>query len=311
MQYYPIQLMNEKARTPGDFIAACERDYDQKIYDAAKRILAVAERRPLVLLSGPSGSGKTTTAGRIESLLDSWGHETHTVSMDNYFYRRADGILPLDEEGRPDLESPLCIDIDLLKEHLRRIANGEPVEMPTFDFARQRRADETIPLCRKSGEIAVIEGIHALNPDVVGEETLSALATGIYVSVRTRISDENGRALHPSKVRLVRRLLRDREGRGMDFRSTVERLHSVNRGERLYIMPNKHRAHIELDTFIPYEMAVYRDEALNGLAQVDGSFLEETGISDLPLILRQMTPVSSCLIPGNAMIREFIGRENG
>lgn len=309
MQYFSIRKMNELAKTPRGFIADCERTYDNEILRAAKHILSVAETRPLVLLSGPSGSGKTTTAQRIEALLDGWGHETHTLSMDNYFYRRADGVLPLDEYGKPDLESPRCIDIELLKNHLKRIAAGEPVEMPVFDFANQRRKEETVHFHRRPGEIVVMEGIHALNPDVVGEDNLSALSTGIYISVRTRLTNDEGYALHPSKVRLARRLLRDKEGRGMDYRATVERLQSVSRGERLYIMPNKHRADISLDTFIPYEMAVYRDEIIRELSEVDDAFLERSGVSDLLPLLRAITPISRKLVPDNAMIREFIGRD--
>ena len=229
--------------------------------------------------------------------------------MDNYYYRSETVPLPTDEEGRPDLESPLCIDIALLKRHLALIARGEPIEMPTFDFANQRRAAEIIPFHRRPGEIVVMEGIHALNPDVVGADNLAELATGIYVSVRTRLTDGAGYVLHPSKVRLARRLLRDRAGRGMDFRSTVDRLASVSRGERLYIMPNKHRADIALDTFIPYEMAVYRNELIAELSRVDAAFLEDAGVSDLLPMLRQMTPVPRSLVPANAMIREFIGKD--
>ena len=309
MQYYSIEELNARAATPGEFIDDCERAYDAKILEAARHILSAAADKPLVLLSGPSGSGKTTTAGRIEALLDGWGHETHTLSMDNYYYRDPASPIPVDEEGQTDLESPLCIDMALLREHLALIAAGQPVEMPTFDFARQQRAERTIPIHRRPGEIVVMEGIHALNPEVVGERTLTELATGIYISVRTRLTDEGGYVLHPSKVRLARRLLRDREGRGMDYRATVDRLRSVSRGERLYILPNKHRADIALDTFIPYEPAVYRNELIAGLSQVDATFLEDAGVSDLLPMLRQITPIPRSLVPENAMIREFIGRE--
>ena len=110
-------------------------------------------------------------------------------------------------------------------------------------------------------------------------------------------------------MRLARRLLRDQRGRGMDYRATVDRLASVSRGERLYIMPNKHRADVALDTFIPYELAVYRNELIAGLSQVDPGFLEDVGVSDLLPMLRQTAPIPRALVPENAMIREFIGKE--
>ena len=166
-------------------------------------------------------------------------------------------------EDEISINAPEIIDMPLLRQHLEMMADCKPVEMPIFDFAGQRRSDKTIPVHRKPGEIIVMEGIHALNPQVLGQET--DLATGIYISVRTRVQDDNGFVLHPSRIRLARRLLRDFRHRGQDYAATVQKLRSVSRGERLYIDPNKNNAAIQFDTFIPYELAVYRNEIIHGL----------------------------------------------
>ncbi|MBP3588430.1 MAG: nucleoside kinase, partial [Clostridia bacterium] len=229
-------------------------------------------------------------------------------SMDNYYYRRADGWMPNDEEGQIDFESPDLIDMPLLRQHLEMMAECKPVEMPTFDFAGQRRGDKTIPVHRKPGEIIVMEGNHALNPQVLGQET--DLATGIYISVRTRVQDDNGFVLHPSRIRLARRLLRDFRHRGQDYAATVTKLRSVSRGERLYIDPNKNNAAIQFDTFIPYELAVYRNEIIYHLGRVDATFLEDLGVSELMPFLRQIDPISEKYVPENALIQEFIGDED-
>ena len=309
MEYFNISDMNEASRDPAEFIRWSQERYDAKVEAAALQILEAAEHgKPLVLLSGPSGSGKTTTAGRITQWLTDHGHPSHTLSMDNYYFRRADGWMPRDEEGQIDYESPEIIDMPLLRQHLEMMAECRPVEMPTFDFAGQRRAEKTIPVHRKPGEIIVMEGIHALNPQVLGQE--AELATGIYISVRTRVRDDNGFVLHPSRILLARRLLRDFRHRGQNYADTVKKLRSVDRGERLYINPHKNSAAVQFDTFIPYELAVYRNEVLLYLNKVDATLLEDLGVSELMPMLRQIDPISEKFVPDHALIQEFIGDED-
>lgn len=306
MEYFHVRDMNDASRDPAEFIRWSEEQYAEKIERAAEQILdASRQGKPLVLLAGPSGSGKTTTAERMEQWLDSHGHPCLTISMDNYYYRREDGWLPTDEEGNVDYESPELLDMPLLREHLEKLAECKPIEMPVFDFAAQRRAEKTIPVQRRPGEIIVIEGIHALNPQVLLQQR--ELATGVYISVRTRVVEENGFVLHPSRIRLARRLLRDANTRGQRYEDTIVKLRSVTRGERLYIMPHKHTAEIQFNTFIPYELAAYRNQLSVGLNQMDRVFLEDEGVSELLPMLRQIDPVPRQQVPAQALIREFIG----
>lgn len=307
MQYFSIKEMNDASVNPAAFIAKCDAAYDAMIQEAAETILAAGEEKPLVLLSGGSGCGKTTTAHRIEQYLDEHGHETHVLSMDNYYYRPSHCPCPVDEEGKIDLESPLLLDADLLSDHLQKIIRCEPIEMPIFDFVNERRSDKVIPFHRKPGERVIMEGIHALNPEVVG--AAHGMSTKIYISVRTRVQDSAGYVLHPSRIRVMRRLLRDQRHRGQSFADTIDRLRSVNRGERLYILPNKHYADIQLDTFVPYELAVYRNDVLAGMADVDRTFAEDRDVEDIVPMLRQVSPIDPALVPKSALIQEFIGEE--
>lgn len=305
MKYFTLQRINQQLEeNAGAFIAEAERKYGERILEVARQLQACCEEKPVVLLSGPSGSGKTTTALRIESLLDSWGHETHTLSMDNYFLPSGMGPLPLDEKGNPDFESPLRLDAPLLSEHLQKISRCEPVQVPVFDFKTQSRSG-SVTLHRQPGELVIMEGIHALNPDVTGHSDASM--TGIYVSVRTRITGSKGQKLHPAKIRLLRRLIRDKLFRGREAEETIRMFQSVSRGEQLYIMPYKHRAAIDIDTFIPYEPAVYRDLLLPGLRALDPGFLREMDDSDLIPFLEALRPADAGLIPEDSLIREFVG----
>lgn len=302
MNFISTAKLNEALRDPERMIAEAEAEYKAKVFAIAEKIEKNSDEKPIVLLSGPSGSGKTTTAKIIESYLDASGHETHTISLDDYFYRRADGFLPRDEEGNVDYESPLHIDVELLHRHMEELAACIPVEIPSFDFENQRRTEKTTYLARKPGEIVIFEGIHALNPYVSGDR---GKATGIYVSVRTRVTHGED-VLHPSKIRLMRRLLRDKRHRGQSYTGTIERLSGVARGEKLFIEPYKNSADFQIDSFCPYELAVYRDLLLPGLLGLDEEFLEEKRVSDVIEFLAAFTPVSKRLVPENALIREFL-----
>lgn len=305
INYMEIEEINAAAAAGYNFAERCERDYNRKIVAAAEQVVSRGAERPIVLIAGPSGSGKTTTALRLGAQLRNMGHEAHVFSLDNYYYRRADGVVPYDEEGVIDLESPEFIDAELLTEHLRLLSEGKPIDMPSFDFVNQRRNDGTTPVHRKPGEFIIMEGIHALDPAIFGD-TLE-LSTRIYVSVRTRLRDKNGYTLHPSRIRLMRRLIRDERTRGQSYRDTIARLRSVERGERMYINPNKESADISFDTFFPYEICLYRGLVLPELEQVPQDFMEDCYVEDIVPMLRQVDALPEGVAPPDSVLREFIG----
>ncbi|MGN1119649.1 MAG: uridine kinase, partial [Oscillospiraceae bacterium] len=263
------------------------------------------EQRPVVLISGPSGPGKTTSASRMQALLRAKGCETHTISMDDYFLPQSANEAARDENGNIDYESPLRLDIPLFREHLEKLANCETIDIPSFDFAAQERR-EGMPLKRNEGDLVILEGIHALNPLVTGDS--DSYTNCVYVSVRTRISDSDGALLHPAKIRLMRRLMRDKLYRGRALRETFEFFKSVERGENLYIMPFKSRANFDIDTFIEYEASVYRDILLPELDAAEEEcrdFYED--LSEIRRFLTMLDGVDRSFVPENSLIREFIG----
>lgn len=224
--------------------------------------------------------------------------------MDNYFLPASAGEFPVDENGRTDLESPYRLDIPMFSEHLEKLSKGEPVEMPVFDFTTQSRSD-FIPVARKSNEIIIIEGIHALNPEVTGDS--DDFTTCMYVSVRTRIRTKYGLTLHPRKIRLMRRLNRDRLFRCRSLEDIFDMFESVTNGEEKYIMPYKKRATIEIDSFIPYEASVYAKMLRNDIENNREAF---SAIEDGDVMLKVLTelePLSEELVPSDSLVREFIG----
>ncbi len=282
------------------FVGKCDSTYYRRVHEIAEDIHNNVENRPIVLISGPSGSGKTTTAMTLEKMLDEWGIETHTLSMDNYFFSLSPEQQKLADEKKLDLESPDRVDSELLNAQLAEIAACKPVDLPRFDFTTHTRVDSGITLTRKPGEIVILEGIHALNPSVI---TLpDDRTTRIYVSVRTRVELPDGNLLHPEKIRLMRRMLRDTIYRNRQITDTLNMFDSVQRGENLYIMPYKHRCTYDIDTFIPFEIGLYKNMLLADLKKID-----DVKVADMIKTLECVEPLSAELVPETSLIREFIG----
>lgn len=303
MKCIPVKELNAKAAEAGALVLEAENLYADQISKAAQRIYRERRERPIVLISGPSGSGKTTTAGRIQRLLEDNGCRAHTISMDNYFLPLTEQEKQLAEQGLFDFESPRRLDTELFKTHLEKLSRGGEIDVPAFDFAKQDRCPG-MPLSCKPGDIVIMEGIHALNPDVTGRS--DSYTNRVYVSVRTRL-EHGGELLHPSKIRLMRRLIRDKLYRGRSITETMDFFRSVERGENLYIMPYKHRANFDIDTFIEYEPMVYRDILLGDLEKAAESYENYAQYADIEKFLRALEPVSPDIVPYNSLIREFIG----
>lgn len=280
------------------FINKSEEMYADEINAISDKIIEQHIEKPITLVSGPSGSAKTTTALRIKEKLAQKGYSSHVISMDNYF-------LPLNTEdlSKIDLEAPARMDLELIAEHLEGFFGGTPVELPVFDFATQSRTVGKT-LCRQPDEIIILEGIHALNPEVTG--SIYERSNGVYVSVRTRL-ELDGQLLHPSKIRLMRRLMRDNLFRGREITDIITAYKSVERGEELYIMPFKERASYDIDTFIAYEAAVYKALLLPQLLKVPHSYENYELIDDMILFLENLNSVPLDSIPLTSIVREFIG----
>ena len=187
MAYQLAEINRRAAADPAEFLAQCDREFQSKVSAAADKIVSRLSMSPIVLLSGPSGSGKTTTALKIEEELEKRGVNTHTISLDNYFKTLDRRTAPRTPEGDIDFESPLCRDMELLDDTFTRLSRGEEVIIPKFEFARQMRNDTRgTPLRLEKNEIAIFEGIHALNDQIAGRH---AEATKLYISARSNILD--------------------------------------------------------------------------------------------------------------------------
>ena len=306
MMAYQLQEINRRIKQDvKGFLEECDARYAEKVSAAADTILENLSQSPIVLLSGPSGSGKTTTALKIEEELKKRGVLSHTISMDNYFKTLDPKTAPRTVEGLVDYESPLCMDMDLLNQHFAKLSQGEPILVPKFEFARQMRNDHRgTPLRLGKNEIAIFEGIHALNDDCAGR---NPKATCLYISARSNVLEGEDLRFKGTWMRLTRRAVRDYNFRGTGVAETMDMWANVRRGEKLYISPFKQRANFIFDSSLPYEVSVMKHYAMPLLEAVPQENIRRQELLDLIHGFEPFLPIDPELVPPASLIREFIG----
>ena len=306
---YQLQEINKRVHSDvKEFLEECDANYAQRVSLAADKILGNLEHSPIVLLSGPSGSGKTTTAMKIAEELKRRGVNSHAVAMDNYFVTINRRTAPRTPEGEIDYESPKCMDMDLLDRHFTALSKGEEIIVPKFEFARQMRNDSLgTPLKLGKNEIAIFEGIHALNDDIAGRHPE---ATKLYISDRSNGNEGAVLRFKGTWMRLTRRAVRDYNFRGTGVAETMEMWANVRRGEKLYISPFKNRADIIFDSSLPYEVSVMRNYALPLLQAVPEENERHNELMELIHAFQFFEPIDPSLVARDSLIREFIGGDS-
>ena len=235
-----------------DFVKEEEARYGRQIKYVVENDIS------LVLLAGPSGSGKTTTAHNIASVIEHNGKKVFSLSMDDWYMTATRYDMPLDENGDPDYESPLCLDMDRLNSDIRTLLSGGEISLPTYDFVHRVMIDTGRKMRLGKGDVMIMEGLHALNPTFDIPHSDSAIK--IYVSPADVIVD-NENVIDNQYIRLCRRICRDRDTRGMTPEETIARSASVDRGERLYVAPYlKNVGVLRIDTLLGYELFIHRRE---------------------------------------------------
>ena len=275
-----------------------------------KKIAQIADEianRPgikMVLIAGPSSSGKTTTCKRVSVQLAVNGLTPIGISLDDYFLDRDE--TPRDESGDYDFEHLHALNIPLLNEQLTALFRGEEVELPRYNFQQGKSEKSGKKLQLKGNEILVVEGIHALNPELTADIPDNQKFR-IYASALTTILLDNHNYIPTTDNRLLRRIIRDYKYRGVSAQETIRRWPSVRKGENRWIFPYQENADAMFNSAMLFELAVIKQQAEPLLEQVPENCVEHAEAYRLRKFLKYIKPISEAQIPPTSLLREFLG----
>ena len=304
MAYKLDEINLRTVSDPKEFMEECDAVYMQRLEEAVRRILDNKKRSPIILLSGPSGSGKTTTSMKIAEAMEKHGVCAHYVAMDDYF-KTVDHSTPRTPEGELDLESPLCLDMELLNRHFSQLANGERIYVPKYEFSRRMRVQAPSKSIKLgSDEMVIFEGIHALNTMITD---VHPEAFKLYISARSDVEFQGSVVFKRTWFRLVRRMVRDYKFRGSDPLETMSMWGNVRRGELHYISPYKDQADFRFDTSFAYEPAVFNVTATKLFQAVPEGIDRFDELRKVLPALQLFGVIDEDLVADDALIREFIG----
>lgn len=287
-----------------ELIAIAEALHEKQISGIADAILAQQRALRVLLIAGPSSSGKTSFVQRLNTQLFVNGFKPVPLSLDNYFLD-SDKV-PRDSAGQPDFEGLDALDLPLLQAHVRRLIEGEPVDVPSFDFLSGRRSTEHTTVQVGPREILAIEGIHALNPELVGDVHRNQLFK-IYISALSGLNIDLTNRVPTTEIRMLRRLVRDDRTRGIAPDVTLERWAGVRRGEYEYIFRFQEDADAMFNTSMVYELNALRPAAEAALGRIDDDSPSRATRDRLGNLLAFFDPIDTSRVPFNSLIREFIG----
>ena len=287
----------------GNIILAQEAIMEKGLGDIAAEIASRPDKK-LIMIAGPSSSGKTTFSHRLSIQLMAHGLKPHPIAVDNYFVERVD--TPKDENGQYNFECLEAMDIELFNQQMSALLRGEEVFMPTFNFITGTKEYKGNSLKLGPEDVLVIEGIHCLN-DALSYSLPAENKFKIYVSALTQMNIDEHNRIPTTDGRLIRRMVRDARTRGASAQKTISMWPSVRRGEDENIFPYQESADVVFNSALIYELAVlkqYAEPLLFGIRPEDPEYLEA---KRLLKFLNYFQGIDSNLIPGNSILREFIG----
>ena len=286
-----------------ELIMISEALQEKKIARIADEIKRRSNLR-LVLIAGPSSSGKTTTCKRLSVQLAVNGIKPIGISLDDYFLDR--DKTPRDEKGDYDFENLHALNLPLLNEQLTALFRGDEVELPRYDFPTGTSQKSGRKLRLKENEILVVEGIHALNPELTSQIPEEQIFR-IYASALTTILLDNHNYIPTTDNRLLRRIIRDHKYRAVTAQETIRRWPSVRAGENKWIFPFQENADAMFNTAMLFELAVIKSQAEPLLEQVPENCPEHAEAYRLLKFLHYIKPIPETQIPPTSLIREFLG----
>jgi uridine kinase len=311
---HTVESVNERIRK-GDFpqiVHEAETFYETQLDTAADMVKERSEELKMVMVSGPSSSGKTTTTLKLEQRLKKMGMSFVPLVVDHYFFDLE--MHPKDEFGDYDFETPQALDLELINDHLKRLAAGEEVKIPYYDFKEGKRFSDRTPLQLHDHEVLLIDSLHGLFPDF-SREIPAAQKFKLYLEPLLQMKMPDGQYIRWTDLRLIRRMLRDSVHRAYKPEQTLLHWHYVRSSEKRNILPYNGTADYIVNTSMPFEVPLYRPKLLTDFAEWEKKYSNDPLREDAYIraarvrkMLEAIEPVEDdSPVPGDSVLREFIG----
>ncbi len=302
-------------RTVGDLNEAIAAGHTNELIQLSealqeKKIAQIADQiahRPgvkMVLIAGPSSSGKTTTCKRLSVQLAINGIKPIGISLDDYFVNREE--TPRQDNGDYDFEHLHALNLPLLNEQMNALFRGEEVELPKYNFKEGRSEKSGKKLRMQEHDVLVVEGIHALNPELTSDIPEEQIFR-VYASALTTILLDSHNYIPTTDNRLLRRIIRDYKYRGVSAQETIRRWPSVREGENRWIFPYQENADAMFNSAMLFELAVIKQQAMPLLEDVNENTPEYAEAYRLRKFLQYIKPIPEDQIPPTSLLREFLG----
>ncbi|MGI6176201.1 MAG: hypothetical protein ACOYJC_08660 [Christensenellales bacterium] len=306
LECFYVSQLNRKIEQEEVFeLVRVSEIWHEKQLGSLADIISSDPHRQLIFVAGPSSSGKTTSSNRLISHLYANGKHPVLISMDNYYRDRDE--MPLDENGEKDFENITALDLDVFDSNLNALLQQQEVELPVFNFLTGSRDKDGIRMRVPSGEPIIIEGIHALNPQLASS-IANHYKFKVYVAPLVTLNWDIHNRVESSFVRLLRRMVRDYHTRGSSASNTLDMWDAVLQGEKKFILPYQETADFTFNTALLYELSVLKRHALPIL--MDAEDRHASTVNEILYLLDFVTDGGEIIeshIPPTSILREFIG----
>jgi uridine kinase len=295
-----------------ELVKLCEDFYASEVSSLLENMEEKLPGLKLIIIAGPSSSGKTTTTLKIAEALKPQGKRLVPINADNYFFNLE--THPKDPHGDYDFETPQAIDMGLLNEHLGRLTAGEAVDIPYYNFKAGKRDGVSQTLRLSHGDIVLLDSLHGLYEPMT-ESVPPEAKYKVYIETLAQLKDEEGAFIRWTDVRMLRRMVRDREFRNYNPRQTLLHWYLVRRSELRYIVSHLRFAGSIVNSFMPYELLFLK----NRLAPLFPAFVQELendpahsdAVSRAQRIVKLFSQIpdwtDESIVPPGSLLREFIG----
>lgn len=295
-----------------DLVREADQLYDQNLVAAAESIATVQDDLRLIIVAGPSSSGKSTTTAKLSANLNKLGIDTFPLNLDHYFFDLE--MHPKDEHGDYDFEQPVALDIALINEHLEKLISGETVQIPRYDFGVGKRFNDGEIVSIKPNQVILLDTLHGLHEPMT-RSVPDNRKYKVYIETITQLRNNDGQWIRWADIRLLRRMVRDKEQRAYDPMKTVGHWHYVRRSELKHIIPFIHNVDFVLNGSLPYELPYLKKHLFHYLPELVATWKDDSARRDAYVRAERINNLLSeieqyndeSILPPDCLLREFIG----